>query len=311
MNQSELELELQRIGVQKGDTLFLRISYKSLGGVEGGPSTVIKALRNCIGSEGNLVATAFGRKGMSQVALMRFFKKKRIYDRNEPYNIATGIIPNLLFREPDAVLSDHPVFPFVVVGPDAARIADEHTVESSPYGLLMDIMQNYGAKTLRIGGYILTGTTHFSFTEAMKQSNSYQNIPRCYLYYKDKNGKLKLGRWRQAAFCFDAYQHFFHQYIGGDAILYDGVFFSTEATLLNMEETLKQERIALNGHPERLLCDSLDCEYCFHTFSYSIHKMDYLFLRLRRLIGGPYRFQALKDLYMYAKSITVCRQKVQ
>ena len=77
MNQSELELELQRIGVQKGDTLFLRISYKSLGGVEGGPSTVIKALRNCIGSEGNLVATAFGRKGMSQVALMRFFKKMK------------------------------------------------------------------------------------------------------------------------------------------------------------------------------------------------------------------------------------------
>jgi aminoglycoside 3-N-acetyltransferase len=51
--------EFRELGVMKGDVLFIHSSYKSFGGVEGGPQTVINALLDVIGVEGTLIMPTF------------------------------------------------------------------------------------------------------------------------------------------------------------------------------------------------------------------------------------------------------------
>ena len=54
-----LRNDLKALGVSSGDLLFLRISYKAIGRVEGGPKTFVDALLDVVGKEGTIVVTAF------------------------------------------------------------------------------------------------------------------------------------------------------------------------------------------------------------------------------------------------------------
>ena len=47
------------MGVEEGDTLLVHSSYKSLGEVDGGPQTVIRALEAALGAEGTLIMPTF------------------------------------------------------------------------------------------------------------------------------------------------------------------------------------------------------------------------------------------------------------
>ena len=311
----DLVNEFNRIGIKKGDTLFLRISYKSLGKIEGGPKTVVKALRECIGEDGNLIATAYGGNYMSPYILKRIFQRKYVFEKGNIRNINTGIIPVLIAQEPDAHWSSHPIFPYVAVGKYGKAITDKHTPDSGPYDLLSNIRDNYNAKTLRIGGYILTGTTHISFTEAMIASNNTQRMPKGMRYYRDENGILKLKKSRQAAFCFDEYDKFFRNIILQDeeAILYHGKFLETEATLMSMKKILFLERKHINSHPEVLLCENPDCTFCPHTYSFSKHKVDYFKIRLKRILTGnkQTKVSALQDIGYYLLSLVFIKNDVQ
>ena len=51
-----LRNDLKALGVSSGDLLFLRISYKAIGRVEGGPKTFVDALLDVVGKEGTIVA---------------------------------------------------------------------------------------------------------------------------------------------------------------------------------------------------------------------------------------------------------------
>ena len=47
--------EFKDLGLEKGDVVLVHSSYKSFGGVEGGPQTVIDALLSILGEEGTLI----------------------------------------------------------------------------------------------------------------------------------------------------------------------------------------------------------------------------------------------------------------
>ena len=44
LDYKKLVAEFKRIGLEEGDVVFVHSSFKSFGGVEGGPQTVIDAL---------------------------------------------------------------------------------------------------------------------------------------------------------------------------------------------------------------------------------------------------------------------------
>ena len=47
------------LGVEEGETLLVHSSYKSLGEVDGGPQTVVRALEAALGPEGTLIMPTF------------------------------------------------------------------------------------------------------------------------------------------------------------------------------------------------------------------------------------------------------------
>lgn len=55
----ELVLNFQKAGLTSGDVLLVHSSYKSFGGVEGGPQTVIDAIRSILTDEGTLIVPTF------------------------------------------------------------------------------------------------------------------------------------------------------------------------------------------------------------------------------------------------------------
>ena len=56
---NDLTQDLRRLHIEAGDILFVHSSFKSLGPVEGGAESVIKALEAAIGSEGLLLMPSF------------------------------------------------------------------------------------------------------------------------------------------------------------------------------------------------------------------------------------------------------------
>ena len=55
---NDLARDLRNLGVESGDILFVHSSFKSLGPVQGGVETVVRALEESIGAEG-LLSDAF------------------------------------------------------------------------------------------------------------------------------------------------------------------------------------------------------------------------------------------------------------
>ena len=93
------------IGLESGDTLLVHSSYKSFGGVEGGPKSVINALLQVLGGEGTLVMPTFN---------FDFCKGVPWDIRSTPSHM--GFITNLVRAYPDAKRVFHPIYSFAVLG---------------------------------------------------------------------------------------------------------------------------------------------------------------------------------------------------
>ncbi len=56
---NDLTRDFKKLGVEPGDIIFMHSSFKSLGPVEGGAGTVVRALEACVGAEGLLLMPSF------------------------------------------------------------------------------------------------------------------------------------------------------------------------------------------------------------------------------------------------------------
>ena len=90
-----LRNDLKALGVSSGDLLFLRISYKAIGRVEGGPKTFVDALLDVVGKEGTIVVTAFPSRYSSFTRL--FYK----YSFSNKLISKTGAISNIVLSNPE------------------------------------------------------------------------------------------------------------------------------------------------------------------------------------------------------------------
>lgn len=97
---------LRELGLKTGDTVLLHSSLVSIGGVAGGPGTVIDGFLEVLGESGTLLAPTFG---------------------------ALGVIPELLRQRPGAVISPCPVGTVVALGAAAEELCRNHWVPESPH----------------------------------------------------------------------------------------------------------------------------------------------------------------------------------
>lgn len=275
---------LKKIGIKKGDTLFLRISYKAIGETEGGPNTVIDAIQDVLGPEGTIIATAFPNH---QSAFSP--RKKNIYKPGE--NISTGVIPVLLSKRKDAFFSSHPISPFVCIGKNAKSLTEFHAPDKLNLDLIVKAIDISSPKCLRIGGKALDGTTHIAFSEGLVKQHQYNIRKPEGIYYYDNNGRLKFQFQNMALFCPEGFEKFYEQHIYSDssAILGEGIVGEGKAVLTDMRRTLEIEREWLIPNPMILLCNNPQCIYCRSAYSYSDYStFGFIFELIKLKISGRY-----------------------
>ena len=112
--------QLLDLGVERGRVLLVHTAFSEVGPVEGGPSGLIAALREALGSKGTLVMPSMAD------------------DDDHPFDPAStpcrsmGIVAETFRRLPDVTRSDSP-HAFAATGPLAGRILAPHPVDL-PHG---------------------------------------------------------------------------------------------------------------------------------------------------------------------------------
>jgi len=164
----------REIGLSPGDSFIVHSSYRSLGGVDGGPEAVIDAMLEAIGPKGNLVLPTFNYTGN--------IAKPHFDPAVTP--CLTGIIPELGRKRPNAVRSLHPTHSVAVIGPDAVELTKDHMAyRTVGIGSPFDRLAQAGGKVLLLGVGNTSNTT-------VHVGEEYAGIPKASWFDKPAFAKV-------------------------------------------------------------------------------------------------------------------------
>jgi aminoglycoside N3'-acetyltransferase len=151
VTRADLAQDLARLGIGQGDTVFLHSSLKSLGYVEGGASSVIKALQDAVGPEGTLLVPTYYLPAGTVKATCEM--EGYVFDpRSHGTNM--GRLPETFLAEAATHRSVHPTHSVSAWGRHAAYLTEAHHLapsifgEGSPWQRFVGIE---GAKVLGLG----------------------------------------------------------------------------------------------------------------------------------------------------------------
>lgn len=106
----QLASDIRALGIQRGDTLMVHSSVKSVGPTENGADTIIDAMLDVLGDDGLLCCATHTWDTVGNTT--------DIYDpKNSPS--CTGILGMVLLKRPGALRSLHPTHSMAVFGKDA------------------------------------------------------------------------------------------------------------------------------------------------------------------------------------------------
>ncbi len=180
LTKKDLVKSFKELGLEAGDVLLVHSSYKSFGGVEGGPQTVIDALLEVLGSEGTLVVPTFTLSFCEQ-----FNREGKGYFDLDNTPSEMGILTETLRKMPGAKRSLHPIHSFAAYG----KLADELSSVSgkSSFGKesVFVKLHELNAKIMVIGVKYCQCMTFFRYVEQM--------VGTKYRYIKEFSGDIIIG----------------------------------------------------------------------------------------------------------------------
>ena len=153
----DLVANFETLGIQAGDTLLVHSSYKSFGGVEGGPQTVIDALLKVLGDQGTLIMPTFNFD----------------FCKGEPWDVRTtpshmGAITNMVRENPASKRVFHPIYSFAVLGKHADFLTRERYKSSYGANSLFAKLRQLDGKIMVIGLIYNDSMTFFHHIEEME-----------------------------------------------------------------------------------------------------------------------------------------------
>ena len=145
------------LGVDAGDTLLVHSSYKSLGEVDGGPQTVIRALEAALGVEGTLIMPTFNFD----------FNKGAAWDvRTTPSKM--GVLTELVRLDPRARRVFHPFYSFAILGKHAEALGSLRYKSAYERNSVFGKLRDLDAKIMVIGLSYTNSMTFFHHIEQME-----------------------------------------------------------------------------------------------------------------------------------------------
>lgn len=176
VTRAQLVRDLRRLGVTPGLTLLVHASLRSIGLVDGGALAVVNALLEAVGPRGNVVAPTGTEENsltsraymartahMAQDEIEAFSRNVPAFDKDMTPT-TMGAIGEALRTADGAVRSAHPQSSFAAVGPQAASLMADHSLEchlgeDSPLAKLYKL----GAHVLLLGvGYAACTAFHLA-----------------------------------------------------------------------------------------------------------------------------------------------------
>ncbi|GAB4578830.1 MAG: hypothetical protein Fur0022_15670 [Anaerolineales bacterium] len=157
LTQPDLTREFQTLGVQPGDTLLVHSSYKSLGGVDGGPQTVIDALLDVLTPTGTLIMPNFN---------FDFCKGVPWDVRETPSRM--GVLTELVRKDPRAKRVFHPIYSFAIIGLQAEYLTAERYTSSYGKNSVFGKLRELDGKIMVIGLSYNDSMTFFHHIEEME-----------------------------------------------------------------------------------------------------------------------------------------------
>jgi aminoglycoside 3-N-acetyltransferase len=152
-----LVTEFRALGLEAGDTLLVHSSYKSFGGVEGGPQTVIDALLHTLTPEGTLIMPNFNFD----------------FCRGEPWDVRTtpshmGILTELVRKDPRSCRLFHPIYSFAIIGKHQQMLCNLRYKSSFERNSLFGKLRDLDGKMMIIGLDYTNSLTFFHHVEEME-----------------------------------------------------------------------------------------------------------------------------------------------
>jgi len=158
-----------KIGFESGDILLVHSAYKTFGGVDGGPQTVIDALLDVLGPDGTLIMPTFN---------FDFCKGEPWDVRSSPSHM--GIITELVRQNPGSRRVFHPIYSFTVLGKHADFLGGLRY--KSSYGAV-----SLFAKLLELDGKMMV--VGLDYTNSMTFFHHVEEMEGCdYRYMKEFTG---------------------------------------------------------------------------------------------------------------------------
>ena len=168
---SDLISGFNNCGIEAGDTLLVHSSFKSFGGVDGGPQAVIDALLEVLTTEGTLIMPTFNFN----------------FNKGEPWDVRTtssqmGILTELVRLDPRAKRVFHPIYSFAIIGKHADDLTRERYKSSYERNSLFGKLRDLDGKIMIIG---LDYTHSFTFVHHVEQMEGVD-----YRFIKPFKGKV-------------------------------------------------------------------------------------------------------------------------
>lgn len=170
---------LKRIGITKGDHLFVHTSLSSFGHVSGGANTVINALLQAVGPTGTVMVPTFGCTD-------------GVFD---PAKSETGLgaVPKAFWKRKNAVRSQHALASVAAIGSKAKWLTQDHENarlahgKNTPYARLAEIE----GKILLLG----VDQDRSTFLHIAEELTSQPYLRPKKGSYKDAKGKVRKKTW--------------------------------------------------------------------------------------------------------------------
>ena len=147
----------RELGVEEGDTLLVHSSYKSLGEVDGGPQTVIRALETVLGAQGTLIMPTFNFD----------FNKGIPWDVRKTRS-KMGALTEIVRIDPRAKRVFHPFYSFAILGKHAEMLGSLRYKSAYERNSVFGKLRDLDGKIMVIGLSYNDSMTFFHHIEQME-----------------------------------------------------------------------------------------------------------------------------------------------
>ena len=127
LNEAKIREALESFGAFKSDLLLVHSSLSACGSIDGGPSTVISALRSWITDRAALALPTHTWSYPDATGVAP------VYDFRSTPSVV-GTITNHYWKQPGVVRSQHPSHSLAVSGPRAEDLCRDHELRETPCG---------------------------------------------------------------------------------------------------------------------------------------------------------------------------------